>query len=195
MNSIQTGIGVALAVVVVAIFFIVPGLSPFNIGQNGQTPTQTVTQGTDTSAASSTSSPQTATLSPINLSQLSQAIMDAQNNNKLEMSDVVVGTGQTAAAGDTVTVQYVGQFTNGTVFDASAAHPETANGFPFALGAGQVIKGWDMGVAGMKEGGKRILIIPASLAYGSQGAGSTIPPNATLVFQVELLKVQKPAAH
>jgi FKBP-type peptidyl-prolyl cis-trans isomerase len=94
-----------------------------------------------------------------------------------------------AAAGDTVTVNYVGSLTNGAVFDASANHGTT--GFTFTLGVGQVIRGWDQGIVGMKEGGKRKLVIPAALAYGDQGAGNVIPPNATLIFEVELLKVQK----
>ena len=117
--------------------------------------------------------------------------MPTQNVDQLQIIDEVVGTGATAAAGDSVTVNYVGSFTNGTIFDASASHPETANGFTFKLGAGNVIKGWDEGVAGMKEGGKRKLVIPSSLGYGPNDYGP-IPGNSTLVFEVELLKVQKP---
>ncbi len=109
---------------------------------------------------------------------------------QLSIKDEVVGTGAVAAAGDSVTVNYVGALTDGTVFDASANHGTT--GFTFTLGAGQVIKGWDEGIVGMKVGGKRTLIIPASLAYGDQAIGNVIPANATLVFEVELLKVQKP---
>lgn len=107
---------------------------------------------------------------------------------ELTMTDTVVGTGAEAVSGKSVTVNYVGMLTNGTVFDASAKHSQ--EGFTFNLGAGQVIKGWDMGVAGMKEGGKRRLIIPADLAYGNQAVGGVIPANATLIFDVELLKVQ-----
>jgi FKBP-type peptidyl-prolyl cis-trans isomerase len=107
------------------------------------------------------------------------------------MKDEVVGTGATAAAGDSITVNYVGALTNGTVFDASANHPETAKGFVFKLGAGQVIKGWDQGIVGMKEGGKRTLLIPADLAYGSQSPAPSIPANSALIFEVELLRVQK----
>jgi FKBP-type peptidyl-prolyl cis-trans isomerase len=106
---------------------------------------------------------------------------------QLLMKDEVVGTGAEAKAGDTVTVNYVGMLTNGTIFDASANHSST--GFTFPLGAGQVIKGWDEGVVGMKVGGKRELVIPASLGYGNQAVGS-IPANSTLVFQIELLNVQ-----
>jgi FKBP-type peptidyl-prolyl cis-trans isomerase len=109
---------------------------------------------------------------------------------ELKAQDEVVGTGAVAKAGDTVTVQYVGQLTNGTVFDASKNHGD--QGFTFTLGAGQVIKGWDMGVAGMKEGGKRKLLIPASLAYGNQDVGNgLIPANSALIFEVELVKVGK----
>jgi FKBP-type peptidyl-prolyl cis-trans isomerase FkpA len=116
--------------------------------------------------------------------------MDTGNNTpvtELKAEDEVVGTGTEAKAGDTVTVQYVGMLTNGTVFDASRNHGDA--GFTFQLGAGQVIKGWDMGVAGMKVGGKRKLTIPASLAYGDQAVGGVIPANSTLIFEVELIKV------
>ncbi len=118
--------------------------------------------------------------------------MPTENVTELQVTDEVVGTGATAAAGDSITVNYVGSLTNGTVFDASANHGTT--GFTFSLGTGQVIKGWDQGIVGMKEGGKRVLVIPASLAYGEQAVGDVIPANSTLVFEVELLKVQK-AAH
>jgi FKBP-type peptidyl-prolyl cis-trans isomerase len=104
----------------------------------------------------------------------------------LSIVDEVVGTGAEAKAGDTVTVHYTGMLTNGTVFDASRNRGD--QGFTFALGAGQVIKGWDQGVAGMKVGGKRKLTIPADLAYGNQAVGGVIPANSTLIFEVELLK-------
>ncbi len=109
----------------------------------------------------------------------------------LVITDEVVGTGDTAVAGDSVTVDYVGSLTNGTIFDASKNHGN--QGFTFTLGAGQVIKGWDQGVAGMKVGGKRKLVIPADLAYGNQAVGGVIPANSTLMFEVELLKVVKNA--
>ena len=108
---------------------------------------------------------------------------------ELKMEDEIVGTGDVAVAGAKVTVDYVGMLTNGTVFDASKSHGTT--GFTFTLGAGQVIKGWDQGVAGMKVGGKRKLTIPASLAYGNQAVGGVIPANSTLIFEVELLKVSR----
>jgi len=107
----------------------------------------------------------------------------------LVIEDEKVGTGDTAVAGKDVTVQYVGQLMNGTIFDASKNHGDT--GFTFSLGAGQVIKGWDEGVAGMKVGGKRKLTIPSALAYGNQAVGGVIPANSDLIFEVELLKVSK----
>ena len=103
----------------------------------------------------------------------------------LVSADVVVGTGATAVSGDTVTVHYIGTFTNGTKFDSSYDRNQP---FSFQLGAGQVIAGFEQGVTGMKVGGKRRLTIPPSLAYGSTGQGS-IPPNTTLVFEVDLLSI------
>jgi len=101
--------------------------------------------------------------------------------------DQVIGTGDLAVAGKTTTVHYTGWLENGKKFDSSV---DRGQPFSFPLGAGQVIKGWDEGVEGMKVGGKRKLTIPASLGYGARGAGGVIPPNATLVFDVELLGVR-----
>ena len=106
--------------------------------------------------------------------------------DKLISEDLVVGNGATATAGQKVTVHYTGWLTNGTKFDSSH---DRRDPFVFSLGKGQVIKGWDQGVQGMKVGGKRKLTIPPEMGYGSRGAGGVIPPNATLVFEVELLGV------
>ena len=106
----------------------------------------------------------------------------------LVIEDLVVGTGDEAVKGKNVDVHYVGvAWSNGKQFDASWDRRET---FEFRLGAGQVIQGWDEGVAGMKVGGRRRLTIPPDMGYGARGAGGVIPPNATLVFEVELLEVK-----
>jgi FKBP-type peptidyl-prolyl cis-trans isomerase len=108
--------------------------------------------------------------------------------NELQSTDILVGTGAEAVSGKKVTVHYVGTLTDGTKFDASKDHGQP---FSFTLGAGQVIKGWDEGVVGMKVGGKRTLVIPGELGYGATGTpDGTIPPNATLKFEIELLKVE-----
>jgi peptidylprolyl isomerase len=104
----------------------------------------------------------------------------------LQMQDLTVGTGQEVKSGDTVTVNYLGTLTDGTKFDSSYDRNQP---FTTQIGVGQVIKGWDEGIVGMKVGGKRKLIIPPSLGYGSQAAGS-IPPNSTLVFEVELIGIK-----
>jgi FKBP-type peptidyl-prolyl cis-trans isomerase len=106
---------------------------------------------------------------------------------ELVIEDIKVGTGEEAKAGQTVSVHYVGTLTNGAKFDASR---DRGRPFEFALGRGKVIQGWDQGVAGMKVGGVRKLTIPPHLGYGAQGAGGVIPPNATLLFEVELLGVR-----
>lgn len=168
MNQTQTGIAVALALAVVLFFFVFGGMSVFSTA----TPEESADVTTNIENTSTTTMP-TEEIKPV---------------TELMMKDEVLGTGATAAAGDSVTVNYVGSFIDGKVFDASASHGST--GFTFNLGAGQVIKGWDQGVAGMKEGGKRKLIIPASLGYGPNDYGP-IPGNSTLVFEVELLKVVK----
>lgn len=128
--------------------------------------------------------PATATPTP------SPASTPIQMENGLKIKDLIVGTGLEAKAGDTISVNYVGALENGTVFDASAKHGGPAT---FQIGVGQLIKGWDIGIPGMKIGGKRKLIVPPSLGYGSQNVGNgAIPPNSTLVFEVELLEIQAP---
>lgn len=125
---------------------------------------------------------------PFNVQQVLPSSPTVQGDaTQLIIQDEVVGTGDVARAGDTVTVNYTGKLQDGTVFDTSVGRAPIS----FALGAGAVISGWDTGLLGMKVGGKRILIIPASMGYGAQGNGP-IPGGATLVFEVELVKIGTP---
>ena len=105
----------------------------------------------------------------------------------LEYIEMKAGTGAQAMAGKTVSVHYTGKLQDGTIFDSSVSRNEPIT---FRLGVGQVIKGWDEGIALMKVGGKAQLVIPSALGYGENGAGGVIPPNATLVFDVELITVK-----
>jgi len=115
-----------------------------------------------------------------------QAAKERMTPSGLRITDLELGRGEKAVKGVTVSVDYRGALEGGSEFDSSYGRGP----FRFPLGAGRVIKGWDEGVAGMKVGGKRRLVIPPDLAYGKRGAGRVIPPNATLIFEVELLDVQ-----
>ena len=114
-----------------------------------------------------------------------EASPERTTESGLRITDLVVGEGAEAVAGQTVVVHYRGTLINGREFDSSYGRGP----FSFPLGGGRVIRGWDEGVAGMKVGGKRKLVIPSDLGYGSRGAGGVIPPDATLIFEVELLQV------
>jgi FKBP-type peptidyl-prolyl cis-trans isomerase len=118
---------------------------------------------------------------------MAENIQEVTTPSGLKYVDQVVGTGDVAVTGKTVSVHYTGLLENGKKFDSSV---DRGQPFSFPLGAGRVIKGWDEGVQGMKVGGKRKLTIPSDLGYGSRGAGGVIPPNATLIFDVELLGVR-----
>jgi FKBP-type peptidyl-prolyl cis-trans isomerase len=190
-NVTGTGIAVGVAVIIVIglLFFgkQIFGALTTNYSTTGTTTALGQTMQAQPAASAQTTNPAT---NPTSMTDSNTASVPSDipaDVTQLMTKDEVVGTGAEAKAGDSVTVQYVGMLTDGTVFDASANHGTT--GFTFNLGAGQVIKGWDEGVVGMKVGGKRELIIPASLGYGSQAVG-TIPPNSTLVFEVELQNVQ-----
>src|SRR5579862_5495637 len=113
--------------------------------------------------------------------------MAVKTTTGLEYEDLVEGDGRTPDHGETAVVHYVGTLTNGTKFDSSR---DRGQPFEFPVGMGRVIKGWDEGVATMKVGGLRKLTIPPELGYGERGAGGVIPPNATLVFEVELLGIR-----
>lgn len=174
MNITATAVAVTLAVVVgVAFLFFGPNiLRPFTGG-----------------FPSLTQAPAATTTEPTAMDTSSNPITQAAKEplpTTLTIKDEVEGTGAAAKEGDTITVNYVGALPDGTVFDASAKHGQP---FSFKLGGHQVIAGWDQGLVGMKVGGKRLLIIPPDMGYGSQGAGGVIPPNATLIFEVELVKI------
>jgi FKBP-type peptidyl-prolyl cis-trans isomerase len=149
--------------------------------------TQSAPDSTPASAPAASAAPAGAASAPITFApslgvDLSKMTKTASG---LAYQDTKVGTGATAAAGQNVSVHYTGWLPDGTKFDSSRDRNQP---FDFKLGAGQVIRGWDEGVAGMKVGGRRLLVIPPDLAYGPSGSGP-IPPNATLVFDVELLGV------
>src|SRR5262249_59690092 len=122
---------------------------------------------------------------PIKASVLGAKAMTTESGLRYE--DIVVGTGPSPQPGQDVTVHYTGTLEDGTKFDSSQDH---GGPLTIKIGVGRVIKGWDEGIMTMKVGGKRKLVIPPQLGYGARGAGGVIPPNATLVFEVELLSVQ-----
>ena len=175
MTVTANGVAIALAVVI-ALGFLFFGSAIFAPFQPAKAPADTNEVVPDgTTAADS------AIVAPTDTKNANATV-----TKKIMITDTVVGTGAEASAGKQVTVNYVGMLENGQVFDASANHGQA---FTFSLGAGQVIKGWDEGIAGMKVGGKRHLVIPADMAYGAQAVGS-IPANSTLIFDVELVGVQ-----
>lgn len=154
--------------IVLAIAILLLGAAWYSNSKRGATPTG------DTSGISGTQTDQ-----PTDTNTMEQP-------TQLKITDTVVGTGTEAKTGDVVFVHYTGTLTNGQVFDSSITRGEP---FSFQLGSGMVIQGWDIGIQGMKVGGKRTLVIPADLAYGNRAIGS-IPANSTLIFEVELLDVK-----
>ena len=148
-------------------------------GQTNLTATPTVT-------VAPSPVPPTATVSPTNTPRPTDENALVTNSG-LEYVEITPGAGPAPQTGDFVAVHYVGTLEDGTVFDSSYSRNEPIR---FMLGVGNVIKGWDEGIALMREGGKAKLIIPPDLAYGANGAGTVIPPNATLIFEVELVAVQ-----
>jgi peptidylprolyl isomerase len=132
------------------------------------------------------------TFDPSSISKPEVEVPDGPPPKELQINDITEGDGTAAAAGDTLTMQYVGvSYSNGTQFDASW---DNGQPFTFQLGTGSVIPGWDQGIVGMKVGGRRELIIPPDLGYGEQGSPPDIKPNETLVFIVDLLDVEPPTA-
>lgn len=150
-------------------------------GKNTSTNTSAPTTATG-STTLTTSSP-----SPIPSDATPSADSTSSLQAGLKIEDIKVGTGKEVKSGDTIKINYLGTLENGQKFDSSYDRKEP---FETQIGVGQVIKGWDLGVIGMKVGGKRKLTIPSELGYGSRGAGNVIPPNATLIFELELLDVK-----
>lgn len=176
-------IGIVVALGVLALFvtgfsqYLFPAPAADQAVQNADTSvTGAAMNGSATASATGTNG--TATAAPV----ASANQLPTPKANQLLVHDLVVGTGTEAVAGDTVTVDYVGTLQNGTKFDSSV---DRGTPFTFTLGAGQVIKGWDQGVVGMKIGGVRLLVIPPDLGYGAS-AVSTIPANSVLVFEIKL---------
>ena len=143
-----------------------------------------------TTAMAAPTEPANARTVPEAPSEVNEAAWNTTESG-LRYADLVVGTGESPAIGNTVVVEYTGWLVDGTLFDSSY---KRADSFRFNLGKGRVIKGWDEGVASMAIGGKRQLMVPPELGYGSRGAGGLIPPGATLIFEVELIEIVKPPA-
>ena len=167
------------------------GSSTITVGNENSSDNALIKSSAPTSSTSSTSTSSTATAKTPTSGPLSKEPKVTPPSgpapSKLETKELIAGTGAEAKAGDTVTVNYVGVlYSGGKEFNASW---ETKEPFSFTLGEGQVIKGWDEGIPGMKVGGRRELIIPAELAYGKAGSPPKIPPNEALVFVVDLLSV------
>jgi peptidylprolyl isomerase len=190
-KSIPTRPGVALATLGTAILIAGCGSSSSTgtIGVGNENTSDSALASATSSTSATSTSPSAATVKTPTTGPLSKEPTVTPPGgpapSKLVTKEIITGTGPEAKAGQQVTVNYVGVlYKGGKVFDASWKRNET---FPFVLGKGQVIPGWDQGVAGMKVGGRRELIIPAELAYGAKGSPPTIPPNSALVFVVDLL--------
>jgi peptidylprolyl isomerase len=190
-KNIPTRSGIALATLGVAILLAGCGgssssSSSIGVGEENTADQAlaTATSSTPTSTSPSTASVKTPTTGPLS-KEPTVTPPTGPAPSKLVTKELITGTGAEAKAGEQVTVNYVGVlYKGGKVFDASWKRNET---FPFLLGKGQVIPGWDQGIVGMKVGGRRELIIPAELAYGAKGSPPSIPPNSALVFVVDLL--------
>ncbi|MCW3020212.1 MAG: FKBP-type peptidyl-prolyl cis-trans isomerase [Solirubrobacterales bacterium] len=191
-STIRPRAGAAAAALGAAILIAGCGSSGSNtvtVGNENSADNSLVTAGESTTSTGSTTSSATATTPTSGPLSKEPKVTppSAPAPTKLETKDLIVGTGPEAKAGDPITVNYVGVlYKGGKKFNASW---ETGKPFPFTLGKGEVIKGWDQGIPGMKVGGRRELIIPAALAYGAAGRPPSIPKNAALIFVVDLLGV------
>lgn len=168
----KEAISIVVALLFVGLVFIGSSLNPFRlIGANAPEPVKLDDSANDPAAAAAA---------------LTGATNAEGELTELVYEDITVGTGEAVVDGDTVTVHYVGVLKDGTRFDDSTLRGEP---FTFVVGAGEVIKGWDMGVVGMKKGGERVVVIPPLLGYGNRQLGP-IPPNSTLLFSIRLLEVK-----
>ncbi len=166
------------------------GRTQDNVSSDAKTPADESVASTSLNAAdkapAESAAPKSAESASVN------AIKSTNSNDKkmkLEIKTTQEGTGdRVVKSGDKISVQYTGKLTDGTVFDATSLHGGAP--FDFIIGQGQVIKGWDQGLLGMKVGEKRTITIPSDLGYGATGAGSSIPPNATIIFDVELVSIK-----
>lgn len=181
-NFIWVGIGIGAATIIAAILFTRADSSNSAKKTSAITPIPTIAQEVEQIVKEIEVNPSPSTQS----ADINVTITPMQEVNELIIEDLVEGTGDKAVSGKKVSVNYKGTLINGTQFDSSY---DRGQPFNFTLGAGQVIEGWDQGVAGMKVGGKRKLTIPPKLGYGSRDMG-TIPPNSVLIFEVELLGVE-----
>jgi peptidylprolyl isomerase len=182
-----------LAIIIIGIILVV-GYLMFGLGettpttfvnQNQFATTTTVQQDIQPVTTTATSTATTTATSTATTTIRTNATTTSMNT--LKITDTTIGTGPEATNGKRITVHYTGRLQDGTVFDSSVTRGQP---FTFTLGAGDVIEGWEKGFAGMKVGGKRTSVIPPEMAYGPRGAGRSVPPNATLTFDVELLGVE-----
>jgi hypothetical protein len=175
MTKKETYIAIVVGIVTVLIFIMLGffGINGFGVIE---------TQG-DVAASQDVSTP------PNDVQVILDELSDTGTVADLRVSRIVMGEGEEAAIGDTINVHYIGVLADGTPFDSSRSRGAP---FAFTLGVGQVIQGWDQALVGSKVGDRMIIAIPPQLGYGAQGAGSVIPPNATLLFDVEVLEIQKP---
>ncbi|MFW6210045.1 MAG: FKBP-type peptidyl-prolyl cis-trans isomerase [Patescibacteria group bacterium] len=176
------GFGVAILLMAVALYLVRLESTLLTIGTQGNTQTATAREATESGVVvvEDSDNPTRSTTAA-----LGQAIRTDGTVRDMVIDDVTIGTGPTVVEGDTVRVHYVGRLRTGEEFDNSRKRGEP---FSFTVGQGRVIEGWERGVVGMQVGGERILVIPPRMGYGSQGAGP-IPPDATLVFAIELLEI------
>jgi len=178
----------ALCAVTSALLLIALGSGCKNDDGQAPTPPPAQTATTPSSPATTWETPKTSPSVSAPAGPPKQTSTVVTTKSGLKYEDLVVGTGPSPKSGQTVVVKYIGTFEDGTKFDASADHGGT---FPFPIGQGRVIPGWDEGVMSMKVGGKRKLIVPPGLAYGENGMPPVIPANATLLFTVELVGIQQ----